>query len=61
MGDGKAEGSSATGDEGQVATSVKPDVDGMHVHIFESLQFEGLYAGYFIYLIFPSPLSLNSL
>ena len=61
MGDGKAEGSPAIGDGGQVATSVKPDVDGTHVHIFESLQFEGLYAEYFIYLICPSPLSLNSL
>ena len=61
MGDGKAEGSSAIGGGGQVATSVKPDADGTQVHIFESLQLEGLYARYFIYLICLSPLSLNSL
>ena len=41
MGDGRAEGSSAIGDGGQDAISLMPDVDGMHVHIFESLQLEG--------------------
>ena len=49
MGGGKAEGSSATGDEGQVATSVKPDVDGMYVHIFESWQLGGSYVGGLLY------------
>ena len=41
VGDGRAEGSSAIGDGGQDAISLMPDVDGMHVHIFESLQLEG--------------------
>ena len=45
MGDGGAEGSSAIGDSGQVAVSPTSDSDGIHVHIFESLQLEGLYAG----------------
>ena len=35
MGDGRAEGSSATGDGGQAAISLTPDVDGTHIHIFE--------------------------
>ena len=42
MGDGRAEGSSAIGDGGQAATSLSPEVDGTHIHIFESLRFEGL-------------------
>ena len=45
MGDGRAEGSSAIGDGGQAAVSLTPDVDGTHVHIFESLQLEGSYVG----------------
>ena len=45
MGGGRAEGSSAIGDGGQAAMSLSSDVDGMQVHIFESLQLEGLYAG----------------
>ena len=47
MGDGRAEGSSAIGDGGQVATSLTPDpdVDRMHIHIFERLQLEGSYVG----------------
>ena len=47
MGDGRAEGSSAIGDGGQVATSLTPDpdVDGIHIHIFERLQLEGSYVG----------------
>ena len=45
MGDGRAEGSSAIGDRGQDAISLTPDVDGTHVHIFESSQLEGLYVG----------------
>ena len=32
MGDGRAEGLSATGDGGQPAISLKPDADGMNVH-----------------------------
>ena len=45
MGDGRAEGLSAIGDEGQASISLTPDVDGMHVYIFESSQLEGLYVG----------------
>ena len=45
MGDGRAEGSSATGDGGQAAISLMPDVDGTHVCIFESSKVEGLYVG----------------
>ena len=45
MGDGRAAGSSAIGDGGQAAISLTPDVDGMHVHIFESSQLEGSYVG----------------
>ena len=36
MGDGRAEGSSALGDEGQDAISLTPDIDGTHISIFES-------------------------
>ena len=43
MGGGRAEGSSAIGDGGQAAMSLSSDVDGTQVHIFESLQLEGLY------------------
>ena len=43
MGDGRAEGSSAIGDRRQTAISLMPDIDAMHVHIFGSLQLEGLY------------------
>ena len=35
VGDGKAEGSSATGDGGQATTSLTPDIDGTQVHPFE--------------------------
>ena len=42
-GDGRAEGSPATGDRGQDAVSLTPDVDGTHVRIFESLRLEGSY------------------
>ena len=45
MGDCRAEGSSAKGDKGQAAVSLMPDVDGMHVCIFESSQLEDLYVG----------------
>ena len=41
MEDGTAEGSSATGARRQAAVSLMPDVDGMHLHIFESSQLEG--------------------
>ena len=43
VGDGRDEGSSATGNGGQATISLTPDVDEMCVCIFESLQFEGLY------------------
>ena len=41
VGDGRAEGSSAIGDGRQAAISLTPDIDGMHVCIFESSQLEG--------------------
>ena len=43
MGDGRAEGLSATGDRGQAAASLMPDADGMHVCSSESLKPEGFY------------------
>ena len=43
MGDGRAEGSSVIGSGGQAAVILMPDVNGMQVHIFESLQLEGSY------------------
>ena len=53
MRDGRTEGSSAEGDGGQAATSLKPDVDGSgtgsllkpdaHGCLFESSQHEGSY------------------
>ena len=45
MEDGRAEGSSAIGDGGQAAISLMPDVDGLHVCIFEISQLEGSYVG----------------
>ena len=50
MGDGGAEGSSATGDGGKAKISLMPDADGMHVHIFESLKLEGTYVGDLLYV-----------
>ena len=50
MGDGRAEGSLATGDGGQAAVSLVPVVGGTHVCIFESLQLEGLYVRDLLYL-----------
>ena len=41
VGDDRAEGLSAIGEGGQAAMSLMPDVDGTHVHTFESLQLEG--------------------
>ena len=49
MGDGRAEGSSATGDARQAAVSLTTDVDGTHVRIFESSQLEGSYVGDLLY------------
>ena len=43
MGDRRAEGSSVIGSGGQAAVILMPDVNGMQVHIFESLQLEGSY------------------
>ena len=54
MGDGRAEGSSATGDRGRAAISLTPDIDGTHVRIFESSQLEGSYAGDLLYVNDPS-------
>ena len=45
VGDGRAEGSSATGNGRQAAMSLMSDVDGTHVHIFKSSQLEGLHVG----------------
>ena len=45
MGDGRAEGSSATGDRGQAAVLLMPDVDGTHILIFESSQTKGYMSG----------------
>ena len=53
-GDGRygwAEGSSAIADVGQAAVSLIPDVIGMNICIFESLQLEGLYVGDLLYLL----------
>ena len=40
VGDGTAEGSPAIGDEEQAAIWLRPDVNRMHAHIFESTQLE---------------------
>ena len=47
--DGRAEGLSAIGDGRKAAISLTPNVVGIHIHIFESSQFEGLYVGYLLY------------
>ena len=49
MGDDRAGRSSATGDGGQAAVSLTPDLDRKHVCIFESLQLEGSYVGDLLY------------
>ena len=49
MGDGRAERLSAIGDGGQVAISLMLVIDVMHVRIFQSSQFEGLYVGELLY------------
>ena len=38
-------GASAIGDGVQAAISLIPDVNGMHIRIFESVQFEGAHVG----------------
>ena len=45
MGDGRAEGLSATGDRGQAAISLTRDTEGTHIRILESSQLEGSYVG----------------
>ena len=52
VGDGRAEGSSATGDGGASSASLTPDVDRTHDHIFESLQPDGSHVGGFPYSSF---------
>ena len=59
MGDGRAEESSATGDGGQAAISLTPDVDGTHVPIFESSQVEGSYVGDLLYRTRKKSLTMN--
>ena len=49
MGDGGAEGSSAIGDGGQAAISLKPDTDGICIHSFENSQLEGFYVWGLLY------------
>ena len=44
-------GVSARRQREQAAVSRMPDVDGMHTHIFESLQLGGLYVGDLLYLV----------
>ena len=44
-GDSRTEGSTATGDGGQAATSLMSDVDGTHIRIFESSQLACSYVG----------------
>ena len=53
MGDGRAEGSAAEGDQGQAAISLTPDADGMHIHIFETSQLEGSYVGDLLFTVSP--------
>ena len=67
MGDGRAEGSSATEDGGQAAVSSHPMAQvpipcwiPMHVHIFESSQLEGSYVGDSPYRLFIHSLSNSS-
>ena len=45
VGDGRVEGSPAIGDRGRAAISLMPDIGGLHVCIFESLQLEAMYVG----------------
>ena len=49
MGHGRAEGSSAVGGGRQVAMSLT--LDGMHIHIFRSLQLESSYVGGLLYSV----------
>ena len=50
LGDGRAEESSAIGDGEQAALLVMPDINGISVHVFESLQLEDLYVGDLLYI-----------
>ena len=52
VGDGRAEGLSAVGVGGQAAMSLTSDIDGMHVHIFESLQLGGSYVGAYCTVVY---------
>ena len=42
MGDARTDTSRV---RGQAAISLMPDFDGMHIHVFESLQLEGSHVG----------------
>ena len=48
VGNGRAEGSSATGDAGPAAASGMPDADGPRVRIFKRSQLEGSFVGDFL-------------
>ena len=41
LGDGRTEGPPAIGDGEPAAVSLMPDVDGMHIYVFESLRLDG--------------------
>ena len=51
MGGCRAEELSAIGDGGQAAISLMPDIDGKHVHLFESSQLEGSYRELIVYVL----------
>lgn len=51
MGNGRAEGSSATGDGGQAAVSLTPDVDGTHICSLGSSQLVDTDVGGFLYVV----------
>ena len=61
VGDGRAEILSAIRDGGKAAISLMPDVDGTHIHIFESLQLEGLYVRELLYLKLNNYFVLNTM
>ena len=62
LGDGRAEGWSAIGDGGQAAISLTPDVDGMHLLLFESSQLDGSCIGELLYWFLDlSPKDINSM
>ena len=51
MGDGRAEGLSATRERRKAAISLMLETDGMYIHIFESLQLRDSQVGDLLYFI----------